>query len=270
MSDPNPSTLGLPKQFYTISAETGQFERVEVYRSPLSSVDNMLKTLAQDIPIFVRDMFVLPAGNVHVAFSSKMLTMVMMLPTVQLNTQWTLFKHEDKRKKGYFYPTFVDRRAGETVQLSPKWLPPANMRVFFCNHFDPSGQDGVYRHSRASLVAIHLTEDGVEDRKHYKLPLTNLYDNCKLCLGSMHVNDLVTLVTKPYADQMQAALNGFNASTWNSDLIQHVNLEHSHKLIQISVDDNTTTVNPWGDWHKYLPPIGNTDFATVPFHSIIA
>jgi len=268
MSNTN-QTLGLPQKFYTISAENGTFERVEVYRSPLSSVDSVLKTLAQDIPVFVKDLFVIPPGrNVHIAFSSKLMTLVTELPSLRINTFWTLVKPEDKKKKGYFTPAFHNRNNNTAIQLAPEWKPPANMKVFFCNHFDQSAQDGVFRHSRASLVAIKT--DDVKNRNHYKLPITNLYENCKLCLGSVSVGALITsaVILKPFADQMQLAVDLFNSSTWNSDLIQHVDISQCNKLFRISVEDNATTVEPWPEWHEHLPSVSNNDFVTIPFHSL--
>lgn len=255
---------GIPARAYIISEDSGQFERLEIKRSPLTGVDSLLKQLAQEIPTFIPKMFMIPAGPVHFSFSSKMLTLAVLLPTIRLLTLWSVVRPPDKRQKAYLIPVF---QGADTLRLAPVWTPPSNMRVFFCNHMQANGS-GVYLHTHAALVAIRT--DDKDDRKCYKLPLPNMYENCKLCMGGTPTQELQSpeMLKRPIADQMQAAVDSFNRSTWNGDLLSHNRIETVEAMFQFSAEDNVTQVNPMKDWHLSLPAVSNTDFATIPFHSL--
>ena len=82
-----------------------------------------------------------------------------------------------------------------------RWHPPIGMNLFLVVLIgDYNIESGIY------LVAID------NDHRKWRLPLSNLYDDCKLCNGSYE------RVTHQPLLAVRAAWDQFNLSRWNGDL----------------------------------------------------
>jgi hypothetical protein len=68
-----------------------------------------------------------------------------------------------------------------------------------------------------------------EQRNAYRLPLPNLYDDCTICTGEFKGSHETAI------ECVQASLEQFRKSQWNSDLIK--NLEQSQKFFRFRPND---------------------------------
>lgn len=260
---PSPQTEGLPKTFYAFSENGSSFERVEVRRTPLADVDSQLRALSQEIPTAIQNVFVIPAGKVHMCLSNKLFTLITPLKEIPLLTYWTVVKPPDKRTKAWIAPTFVNNAS--SFRASPVWCPPKDMRLFIMSHYNMP--EGLPRWARSSLVAVSTDP---ENKRHYKLPLPNIFANCKLCLG----RDIVPLVSAeiialPLADQMQKSIEMFTAGEWNTDLLNENDPAVTNAVFRFSADDNKTQLDVPTEWPSLLVSVSNSDFNGIPFHSIL-
>lgn len=254
---------GLPPTFYAFSENGSSFERVEVRRMPLADVDAQIRALAQDIPSFITSMFSIPAGIVHACLSNRLLTLVTILPSFPILTHWTVVKPTDRRSKAYIVPTFTDNQ--DSFQASPVWSPPKDMRLFIMSHYDLV--DAHPKWARSSLVAVQTNP---ENKRHYKLPLPNIFGNCKLCLGRDNTQLTNEDIRKlPLADQMQKSVDVFTSGQWNIDLLHENNPDVINSMFRFSADDNKTQLDVPENWSAMLVAVSNQDFASIPFHSIL-
>lgn len=255
-----PVTTGLPPRFYQLS-DAGTFERVEIHRYPLIDVDSQLRAMAQDIPNFLPRQYVLPDFNlpVHMLISGSNLTHLVRLPSFKLSTYYTI-RTGPRGGSPAMVPVF--KADGGAIRLTPDWTPPSDMALFFLSHFTFSS--GYWAYSQSSLVAISLTKNvnGI-----FKLPLPNVYANCKLCLGreanETH-NDAQMLTSVVFAKSLAI----FQNSNWNTDMISENNLEVTEAMFRFSAEDNKTQLPVMKEWAQSCIKANNNLFTGIPFNQL--
>lgn len=261
---PPPNTVGLPQRFFIIGEQNGTFERVEVVRSPLADVDSQLRNLAQELAMFIPRLFILPESRLacSASLTSKLLTLVCRLPSLRMSTYWRVVPaSRETANKPTIVPHFVP--ADGAIRLAPEWLPPADMALFFLSHFDAHPTGWLY--NRSSLAAIH-TNKAVHG--FFKLPLPNIYPNCKLCLGN-DGNHIQPDVRAPLSVVMEKSLNVFQNSGWNADLLASNPVDIIHQFFRFSAEDNKTPMPARTDWPAHFIKVSNSDFNNIPFISIV-
>lgn len=145
-----------------------------------------------------------PAGPVHVcttddnggAFLSVTLASLILRCTIEVS-------------EGIAVPTF--QKEGSTVEL--QWNPPADCQlvyVLYCppDNGAPKNPKRIWAASVSHLFAFHRARP-----ECFRLPLPNLFADCRICTGTGDY------AGKTMQDLFLVALDNFQQAQWNSDLL---------------------------------------------------
>lgn len=166
-------------------------------------------------------------------------TTVWSLPLVKLPLK-TFYQSKD----GTVFPVFDDTTS---PQLALEWVIPSNMFVVLAVQLD----------SRMDCLKQYLVAFDANSRT-YKLPLSNLYDDCALCSG---------IYKGKSANQVEAltnALNQLRNGEWQKDLYQGdaANRRRTRDLFSFKVEEKGFSQIPHPkDWTALCDKVAN-DFVT--------
>lgn len=149
---------------------------------------------------------------------------------------------------GVLYPTFgMDQQP--LMNLS--WSPPDDMCLILAVCI--TGESRGYRSYEHYLVALD------NNGRHWKLPLSNLHTNLKLCSGLIPSHHATAL------DALREATNQFDRSQWNSDLYRDLNASFRNNTRQLfrfkPVDTGVEQLPSVGHWTALSEKIGNEKIA---------
>jgi hypothetical protein len=146
-------------------------------------------------------------------------------------------------KDDYLYPCFQE--TSDSLKLTAIWQAPPSMELFFaivC--VGPPKEFSAQYINQSYLFARHTSP-----KKYgglFKLPLSNLYDDGKLCLGE----SIKEVRASNYAATMDRAITILNNSNWNADLYPP-NVEISKSLFRFNPTDMTQIPVDEPTWPKY-------------------
>jgi hypothetical protein len=146
-------------------------------------------------------------------------------------------------KDNYLYPAFQE--STDTMKLTAIWQTPPTMELFFaivC--VGPPKEFSAQYINQAYLFARHTSPKKYTGL--YKLPLSNLYDDSKLCLGEA----IKSVQASNYAKTMERAITILNDSNWNSDLYPP-NVAVDKSLFRFSPNDMAQIPLEDTNWTKY-------------------
>lgn len=256
-------TPGLAPTFYTLNDVNGTFEKVTITRQVVADADAQLRALSNDQCLFIPRACSVGRQPVHVAASAHLLTMACRLPNLRLSTFWKIIQPPDRRHKPYIVPIFHDAGSGE-FRAAPVWTPYSNMAMFFVSCFQTSNGQYVYSRSNIAVVCTDKRYPGT-----YRFPLPNIHGNGKLCLGS-DAGQITADATLPLASMFDKALEVFQSSPWNTDLLNENAPDVINAHFRFSAEDNKTQVpGPIEEWPISWVKISNTDFSAIPFHTLL-
>lgn len=145
---------------------------------------------------------------------------------------------------GYMWPEFDKPHPVTSVV----WKTPSSMRLVLAINIAPG-----YETMEHFLVAFNAKGQS------WRMPLSNLYADCRLCHGRY------TSTSATVLQACQLAWNQFQASAWNQDLYTDATparREGSKSMFTYKVDnDKITQVEINGDWTKHCEKVA-TDFIT--------
>lgn len=162
-----------------------------------------------------RDLMELPGyGPIHMVHqqSENAIHFSVPLETINFRTSFKAITADDGYKDQMF-PTFAHKDSGEQI-IEIEWnradamaKQEATMRIRFHVIIKPSPSGGW---SAVDHYLYAFDGRGVA----YRLPLANLYNTCRVCMGEYNSRD-------PYAlGTVQKALAQFRIAPWNSDLFE--------------------------------------------------
>jgi len=139
-------------------------------------------------------------------------------------------------------PKFADKDA---PCLSVDWTPPLNMKLTLVMNIT-----GCYHISNQWLVARDPS------LRMWKLPISNLYEDCRLCPGSASTSADTAM------GSLKMGLTQFIKSQWNSDLYDPSNeslMSGTRNLFRFKpLNDGFEQLPIIGDWENSCVKIGNT------------
>ncbi len=248
----------LPNQFFTLTPSG--FQRVSIHIDPCGDADAQLRTLANSTPTVTPRMFMGPSGPAHVAVTAAAVTIFTVVPKFNLTTTYASVTVAGRQ---LLKPVFAEVRGA--VRMSPEWTPPSNMKVWFVSVLPITS--GAPKYARSNLIAT-CTNEGVNGA--FWLPLPNIYNTGKLCLGSeaSTVVDIHPNTTTPLDRVFMNALNLFHSSSWNSDLLHTTDEGVRNRLFLFDPATNKVAVSPT-DWQTWLPRLSNEDYNNLPLNNPI-
>jgi hypothetical protein len=171
------------------------------------------------------------AGPVTLGILKETLALSAELPSIRIRTNYTL-------SNGVLVPDF--NRKGEPI-FDIHWSVPADMKVLF----------GVEIGNKNILINAYILAFD-EEKRCYRLPLGNLYENANICLGEFTFNPVSAQA------QFNAAFEQFNKSVWNDDLANSGDAEKTRSLFRFKPKDDGFEQLPstakWQESCKIIAP----------------
>lgn len=169
------------------------------------------------------------------------------IDSIHLKT-WFNYVSEEEQVK--MVPVFS--RGEQSIEMNPEWKPPEDMVLAFITH--------ILQHHfcNAYLIAISM-----ESRGLFKLPLPNLYGDGKLCLGGG-----ADIPGRNAVDLADNALEDFNQSKWNRDLLSRVSRESLNNMF--AFDEQGKQIPHEGDWKTSCEEVSCDIYNTVCSHVVEA
>lgn len=162
------------------------------------------------------------------------------LPLVKLPLK-TFYQSKD----GVAFPAFDD---ATSPVLALEWVPPPNLYLVLAVVLDVNRLC-----SMQYLVAFD------QQSRSYKLPLSNLYDDCKLCSGQYKGG------SDSQVEALTNALNQLHKGEWQKDLYagDAANRKRTRDLFSFKVEEKGfSQIPPEKDWTKACEKVAN-DFVTA-------
>lgn len=145
-------------------------------------------------------------GVAHANIGPKDTLWSVAIDRISLNTKFRLID-------GILVPAFG---AETDVQMPLIWHAPTEVRLIFAVQTASS-------HDSVKVEGNWLFACDMENRG-YRLPLPNMYDDCRICTGNFEQH------YRSHHETVVTSLEQFRKSEWNSDLMQ--NLEHAQRFFR--------------------------------------
>lgn len=158
-----------------------------------------------------------------------------------------------KSERGVLIPVFRD--ASGSTQAVGHWSPPSTMKLWLIVTATFGSANRVFTGGYAYLIAVRPGSTGT-----YRLPLANVYNDGRLCLGRDNLPPVDTLV-----GAWDTANQALQNAPWNGDLADLAEPEHVGKLFQF--DSSTMKNKPVSDrlqWENHCSRVANTVYDTLP------
>lgn len=187
----------MAKKTFFVITEKSEMERWDIHRSKLNINQAMLDGLTTGMVRKLLGIFPMSAVHPEAIGAAD----ISVGPSGFSVVRMPVFKLPLSAPYAVEGTTVYPHFDGAHPIISQHWVPPENMRLFLCAHIN-SALECVEQF----LVAIDPTN------KCWRLPVSNLYDNCRLCPGRHASNGSNVLQV------CQRAWAQFQASNWNADL----------------------------------------------------
>jgi len=208
-----------------ILRENGTLTERVIRERDLNAGPAVLAALTESVTRSVRQVLRLPEwGAVHASVGLDDTLWTVVLDRLPLATRFRLVAD-------VLVPAFA---AESDLELSLVWQVPRDMRLAFV----------VRTESEEGEVVIHQNYLFACDTRNraYRLPLPNLFDDCKVCTGEF-------ARTHPSgAAAVAASVEQFRASPWNADLMPAIERSQQCFRFQPTNESFTTLPIAVADW----------------------
>lgn len=208
-----------------ILRENGTLTERVIRERDLNAGPAVLEALTESVTRSVRQVLRLPEwGAVHASVGLDDTLWTVVLDRLPLATRFRLVAD-------VLVPAFA---AESDLELSLVWQVPRDMRLAFV----------VRTESEEGEVVIHQNYLFACDTRNraYRLPLPNLFDDCKVCTGEFGR-------THPSgAAAVAASVEQFRASPWNADLMPAIERSQQCFRFQPTNESFTTLPIAAADW----------------------
>ena len=202
----------------------GSFVERLVSERTLNAGQSVLDTLTENITRQVRNVFNLPGwGLAHANVGRTDTLWSVSIDRIPLHARFKLINQ-------VMVPMFA---SGTDLEMPLVWRVPAEVKVVFA----------VLTKQEDDIVSVegNWLFAGDQDHRGYRLPLPNLHDDCRLCTGQFEGDQETAFAC------VQASLEQFNQSKWNSDLMRTI--EQSQKFFRFQPTNDTFETLPiQGEW----------------------
>ena len=202
----------------------GSFIERLVSERTLNVGQSVLDTLTENITRTVRQVFHIPGwGFAHANVGLHDILWSVPINHIPLHARFKLINQ-------VMVPMFA---SGTDIEMPLVWQVPAGIKVVFA----------VLTKEADDLVSVEGNWLFVCDQNNrgYRLPLPNLHDDCRICTGQFEGDQENAFAC------VQASLEQFSKSKWNSDLMRTI--EQSQKFFRFQpTQDSFETLPVQGEW----------------------
>lgn len=235
--------------------------RRTITEAPVANVEQILAEAAATVPNDIPSVFTSPHDTaVHMRSTRQRIVLYFMMKQIRFNTIWRpygegskkVFPFGQKGAEADFGATFEWEPYGiERYPKKPGEAPTTkagDMFVYFI--FTTIKQGTAWTAGENYLVA---TRKG--DKKLYRLPLHNIFEDARICMG-----DSFTLQGRTLKERFDNAFGHFNKSAWNTHIA-----EAAEKMQALfSFDLKGKQVPAPEDWNKYCNAVSNANYSDLP------
>jgi hypothetical protein len=215
--------------------------------------DSLVEELAKDVVVRVRDVATIPGwGRVHLsAKPDQQIWWTIEMDKIHLKSHYTC-------REGVATPLFAKQAPEPLLPLVWKAPEGVNLKMLVNTGFiRPDEENGVCKEPFYSNRSYLFAFD--KGGRCWRLPLTNLFDDCKLCLG----RDVI--YGKNSFDTLTKTLVQFADSQWNSDLSDRQSAEQIEKFFRFKPTDSEFETLPIlaEDWTTLCKKIATPEMENV-------
>lgn len=206
----------------------------------------VLEAIGGQLPVELGPSFRLPNGSVvGIQRKNRNVYMYAKMEALKLNTVWRPYGSSPVKLM------LVGVSTGETdFQASYLWHPPDDMKLWLVSVMTPTGPSGAYLPELTYIIAVGK-------KKFYRLPLPNLYEDCRICMGSWASKNIET-----WQDRFIEVYEQFWNAPWNTDLSDKHKPTESTAMF---VFDSKGKQLPSPDgWEKLCRAANNAHFSDLP------
>lgn len=212
-----------------------------IFEETLAISETMVAHLAESYHTPVHNLFRVNGKPVNARIGSGGEFYTVTLDRLALKCRWRLVNGE---------PDLWVPNIGSNIDpiVTLYWVPPGTMQLLMLI----KSIQGVFKY--AWLVAIN--QDQADTR--LRLPLGNIFEDCKLCLGDNSVTGSTV------EEMILNAIQVLEASEWNTDLWTHKS-EETQKLFRFrpNPDKGFTQLEPDGDWRSMCKTVANDNLNQI-------
>jgi hypothetical protein len=184
-----------------------------------------LEVLTENVTRQTKNVFHLPEwGTVHASVGLSDTVWSVPIRRIPIHARFRLVE-------GVMVPVFTSTK---DIELPLVWNVPSAVTVVFVVLTQDDGESASIIHNY--LFALDA------DKRGYRLPLPNLFDDCRICTGEFaldHANAFECVC---------ASLEQFNQSQWNADLMQDTQKSQHMFRFQPSDENFETLPMLTADW----------------------
>jgi hypothetical protein len=229
--------------------------------APVGNVNEILAQAASSVPTDIPSIFASQHGTrVHMRSTRSRITLFCMLKHLVLNTVWRPYGADSKKvfpfgarqQEGDFGATYTWNPYGhERYPKKAGEVPATKEGDMFLYYIFTTVKDGAtWKAGENYLIA---TRKG--DKKFYRLPLHNLYEDGRICMGNGYVLEGATL-----QQRFDNSLKYFEAAPWNTDISAPA--EKIQQLFSFSLKGEQLEIP--ANWHEHSFPVANANFSDLP------
>ena len=225
--------------------EDGTLEHVYESRSPRSLSDDLLAKISNKVVRCQHNVFRLDDISCGLITTENELYAFRFLKELKLNSLFEV--GADKLLRPVFMNQ-VDQRmhAEKYPRFTASWRVPDSMRLMFAAKVFVESIRAPYTSSSHACYLIAWCND----RKAFRLPLPNLFDNCDVCTGNF--DGTGTCIQSAFA----AACTQMEKAEWNSDLLDAAWERGSDTMFRFKPEaDGMASVAFEGNWKELCPKV---------------
>lgn len=234
-----------------------------IEETSVSNINDLISEAAAGVPTDLPSVMKGPEPHgtrVHMRATRNRIVLYCMLLRIRLDSIWRPYGAESKK----VYP-FGAKSADTDFGATFEWRPfgfdrypkkagdkpeckAGDMFVYFIFTTTKEGQ--AWKTGDNYLIATRMG-----DKKFYRLPLHNIFDDGRICMGDSYTVQGATL-----HERFNNALAHFEASPWNTHIAQAH--ENTQALFSFSLKGEQLPIPD--DWHKQCTAVNNTIYADLP------
>lgn len=213
------------EEFYSLRG--GQFYRVTLLHSPVDIPTGTLARMVMNQGVKITKLFdaALVGGKsgtvMGASIGANSAQFTVPIPSIILRSRFHLTAEK------VLVPDFACRLVATTVpQQNLEWVPPLDMSIYLMVVISPDGH--MLYVENCFLFAMD------KDLRTYRLPTSNVYEDCRVCMG-----EFASMGTS-HVDCVSKAVAQFKASTWNADLANRggaKSAENGHNMFRFKPNE---------------------------------
>lgn len=221
----------------------GKLKRRVITEAEIVIQDDIIAQFVANTTVKCPDFHHWDLGQLHLATRGGIVFTTLWIPYLTMRAPFRLANK-------LMVPQFQSR---EDPIMTLKWEPPDDMRLCFCMSVTlPTGVDQGFGCNYHYLFATDKAKAA------YRLPLPNLYDDCRICMGTDSPITGGTLT-----ECVSRCLDIFQAAQWGSHLLK--SLENSQAFFKFDPkNDGFNPVYP-ADWKALTIKVANDMTSNVLF-----